>query len=114
VTQEWNFAQPELTLVVLHIELMITQSLKHNAEMPFMLFLVLRIGKDVINEDHDKLVQLCHEYRVHQVHEVSKGIGQSKRHHQILIETVLSGESSLQNIFFMDLDLMVTRSKIYL
>jgi hypothetical protein len=34
VTQEWNFAQPKLALVVLHIELMITQSLKHNAKMP--------------------------------------------------------------------------------
>jgi hypothetical protein len=51
--------------------LMITQSLKHNAEMPFMLFLVLQIDQDVINKNHDKLVQLCLEYRVHQVHEVS-------------------------------------------
>jgi hypothetical protein len=76
VTQEWNFTQQELTLVVLCIELMVTKSLKHNAEMPFMLFLILRIDQDVINEDHDKLVELCHEYRVHQVHEVSRGIGQ--------------------------------------
>jgi hypothetical protein len=35
-----------------------------------MLFLVLRIDQDVVNEDHDKLVQFYHEYRVHQVHEV--------------------------------------------
>jgi hypothetical protein len=76
VTQEWNFTQQELTLVVLCIELMVTKSLKHNAKMPFVLFLILRIDQDVINEDHDKLVELCHEYRVHQVHEVSRGIGQ--------------------------------------
>jgi hypothetical protein len=57
---------------------MITQLLKHNAQMPFMLFLVLRIDQDVINEDHDKLVQLYHEYRVYQVHEVNGGIGQPK------------------------------------
>jgi hypothetical protein len=76
MTQEWNFTQPVLTLVVLHIELMITQSLKHNAEMPFMLFLVLRKDQDVINDDHDKLVQLFHEYKVHQVHEVSGVVGQ--------------------------------------
>jgi hypothetical protein len=55
---------------------MITQSLKLNAEMPFMLFLVLRKDQDVINEDHDELVQLYHEYRVYQVHKVSGGIGQ--------------------------------------
>jgi ABC-type lipoprotein export system ATPase subunit len=76
VTQEWNFAQPKLTLVVLGIELMSTKSLKHNVEMSFMLFLVLFEEQDVISEDHDKLVQLCHEYRVHQVHKMSGGISQ--------------------------------------
>jgi hypothetical protein len=63
--------------------------------MPFMLFLVLRIDQDIINEDHDKLVQLCHEYRVHQIYEVSRGVG-------------------LQKNFFTDLDLMITQSKINL
>jgi hypothetical protein len=80
MTQEWNFAQPELTLLVLGIKLMITQSLKHNAEMPFVLFLVLGIDQDVINEDHDKLVQLYHKYIVHHVHEVTGGVGQPERH----------------------------------
>jgi hypothetical protein len=55
---------------------MISQLLKYNAEMPFMLFVSLRIYQDVVNEDHDKLVQLCHEYIVHLVHEVSRGVGQ--------------------------------------
>jgi hypothetical protein len=95
VTQEWNFAQLELKLAVLRIELIFTQSLKHNVEMPFMLFLVLRIDQDIINEDHDKLVQLCHEYRVHQIYEVSRGV-------------------DLQKNFFTDLDLMITQSKINL
>jgi hypothetical protein len=56
MTQELNFAQPELALGELRIKLMITQSLKHNAEMLFMLFLTLRKDQDVINEDHNKLV----------------------------------------------------------
>jgi hypothetical protein len=81
VTQELNFGQPELTLAELCIQLMITQSLKYNVEMLSMLFLTFRKDQDVINEDHDKLVQLLHKNRVHQVHEVSGGIGQSKRHH---------------------------------
>jgi hypothetical protein len=68
VTQEWDFAQSELTLAELSIELMITQSLKHNVEM---LFLAFRKDQDVIKEDHDKLVELFHENRVHQVHELS-------------------------------------------
>jgi hypothetical protein len=54
---------------------MITQYMKYNAEMVFMLFPTLRKDQDVINEDHDKLVQLYRENRVHQVHEVSGGVG---------------------------------------
>jgi hypothetical protein len=114
MTQELNFAQPKLTLAELRTKLMITQSLKHNAEMILMIFLTLRKGQDVINEDHDKLLQLFHENQVHQVHEVSGGIGQTKSHHQILIETVSGGESSLWNIFFTDLDLMIARTKVNL
>jgi hypothetical protein len=61
MTQELNFTQPEFALGELHIKLMITQSLKHNAEMLFMLFLTLIKDQNVINEDHNKLVQLFHE-----------------------------------------------------
>jgi hypothetical protein len=114
MTQELNFAQPELALGELHIKLMITQPLKHNVEMIFMLFLTLRKDQDVVNEDHNKLVQLFHENRVHQVHEVSGGVGQTKRHHQILVETVSGGESGLWDIFFMDLDLMIARTEVNL
>jgi hypothetical protein len=55
MTQELNFSQPELALAELHIQLMIMQSLKHNAKMLFMLFLTLKKDQDIINEDHDKL-----------------------------------------------------------
>jgi hypothetical protein len=75
VTKEQNFAQLELTFAEFCIELMISQSLKHNAKMAIMLFSILGIDQNVINENHAKLVQFCHEYGVHQIHEVSGGIG---------------------------------------
>jgi hypothetical protein len=93
---------------------MIRQSLKYNVEMLFMLFPTLRKDQDVVNEDHDKLVQLYHENRVHQVHEVSGGVGRTKRHHQILIKTISGGERSVWDIFFMNLDLMIARKNINL
>jgi hypothetical protein len=93
---------------------MITQSLKHKAVMLFLLFLTLRKNQDVIYEDHNKLVQLFHENRAHEVHEVSGGVGQTKRFHQIFINTISSGESSLRDIFFTDLDLMIARTKVNL
>jgi hypothetical protein len=73
-----------------------------------MLFFTLGIDQDVINEDHDKLVQLQHEYRVHQVHEMCRSIGESKRHNQIRIQPVPGQEGSPRNIFRVDLDLMIT------
>jgi hypothetical protein len=50
---------------------MITQSLKHNAKMLFMFLLTFRKDQDIVNEDHNKLVQFIHDNRIHQVHEVS-------------------------------------------
>jgi hypothetical protein len=80
--------------------------------MPHMLFFTFGVDQDVVNEDHDKLVQLQHEYRVHQVHEISRSIGEPRRHNQILIQPVPCVESGLRNIFRADLDLMTTRMKI--
>jgi hypothetical protein len=88
MTQELTFTQPELALAELRIKRMIMQSLKHNTEMLFMLF--LRKEQDLINEDHDKLVHLFHENRVD---EVSGGIGRTKRHHQILIRDLGVGRN---------------------
>jgi hypothetical protein len=91
---------------------MVTKSLKNNPKVLLMLYFILGVDQDVINEDHDKLIQLRHEYRVHQVHEMCRGIGESKRHNQILIQPIPAGECGLRNIFWTDLDLMVIQMKI--
>jgi hypothetical protein len=76
--------------------------------MLLMLFLILRVDQYIVNEDHDKLVQLRQEYGVHQVHEMCRSIGESKRYNQILIQSIPGGEGSLRDVFRMNLDLMVT------
>jgi hypothetical protein len=73
-----NFLQSENTLAEFGIELMISKSLQNNVEMSCMLIFTLGIDQDVVNEDHDKLVQLWHECRVHQVNEICRSIGESK------------------------------------
>jgi hypothetical protein len=80
--------------------------------MSCMLLFTLGIDQDVVNENHDKLVQLRHKYGVHQVHEMCRSIGEPKRHNQILIQPVPRRESSLKNVFRVDLELMITRMKI--
>jgi hypothetical protein len=77
VTKKWYFLQPECTLTELGIELMVVKSLQDNTKVSLMLF-ILGVDQDVVNEDHEKLVQLRHEYGVHQVHEMCRSIGESK------------------------------------
>jgi hypothetical protein len=105
ISKKRNFLQPENTLAEFGIEAMIPKSLQNNAEMSCMLFFTFRIDQYVINEDHDKLVQLRHEYRVHQVHRICRSIGEFKQHNQILIQPIPSGEGGLRSVFQVDLDL---------
>jgi hypothetical protein len=78
MSEKRNFLQLESTLAKLGIELMVLKSLQNNSEMLCIIFFTLRIDQDVINEDHNKLVQLQHEHGVHQVHEMCRSIGESK------------------------------------
>jgi hypothetical protein len=112
MSKKRNFLQPESTLAEFGIELMVPKSLQNNAEMAHMLFFTLGIDQDVVNEDNDKLVQLRHEYRAHQEHEMCRSTGEPKRHNQILIQLIPGGESGLRNVFWADLNLMITRMKI--
>jgi hypothetical protein len=82
--------------------------------MLFTFFHTLRLYKYVINENHDKLVQLRHEYRVHEVHEMCRCICQSKRHDKILIKPVSRRESRLGDIFITDFNLMIAGTEINL
>jgi hypothetical protein len=58
MSKKWNFLQPESTLAELAIELMVSKSLQNNSEMLRMLLFTLGIDQDVVNGDHDKLIQL--------------------------------------------------------
>jgi hypothetical protein len=112
MSKKQNFLQPEFILTELGIELMVPKSLQNYAELPRMFFLILGIDQDVAIEDNNKLVQLRHEYEDHQVHEMCRSIGESKRYNQILIQPVPGRESRLRNIFWTDLDLMIIQTKI--
>jgi hypothetical protein len=78
MSKKQNFLQSESTLTEFGIELMVMKPLQNNTEMSCMLFFTLKIDQDVINEDHDKLVQLRLEYGVHQVYEMCRSIGELK------------------------------------
>jgi hypothetical protein len=45
------------------------ESSEDGPEVTLMVFVVLGVDKDVVNEDYDKLIQLFHKYLIHEVHE---------------------------------------------
>jgi Zn ribbon nucleic-acid-binding protein len=112
MTQEWYFLDPEFALAKLEIKLVRSQPLKYNSGVFFMFFHCLRIYNNVFNEYHDKLVQLWHEDRVHEVHEVCRCIHQPKGHDKILIETISRCEGHLGYIFGTNLDLVIAGVEI--
>jgi hypothetical protein len=93
---------------------MVSQTLKDNSEVFGMFFLTLGIDDNIIDEDHDKFVELRHEHGVHEVHEVRWGIRETKGHYQELVKTITSGESSFRNVTSSNFDLMITRMKVNL
>jgi hypothetical protein len=59
---------------------MVSKALENNVQMFSMVLLVLGINKNVVDENHDKLVKLRHENQIHEIHEVDRGICETKRH----------------------------------
>jgi hypothetical protein len=67
--------------------------------MLHMLLFTLKVDQDVVNKDHNKLVQLRHEYRVLQVHEcagalVSPNDITKYSYNTYLVEKTVLGTSS--------------------
>ena len=62
MAQELDFLEPKITFAEFGIQLMFPQALKHNAEMLCALFFILRKYKNVIDENHDKLIELRHKH----------------------------------------------------
>jgi hypothetical protein len=46
--------------------------------MTLMFFFGFGVDKNVVDEDNDKLIQKVHKDLIHEIHEISGGIGQSK------------------------------------
>src|SRR5262249_61874390 len=106
--------QPELTLTELSIQLMSPKHLKYNPQMLTMRFLVRRVHQHIINEDNHELIQIRPEYSVHQIHEHSWSIRQTKRHHQKFIMSISGLESYLGYVLFLNPQLVIPRPEINL
>jgi hypothetical protein len=78
------------------------ESSEDGPEVMLMVFAVLGVDKDVVNEDYDKLIQLFHKYLIHDVHEKGGCVCQFERHYCEFILSVPGDKCSLLNICFLD------------
>ena len=93
---------------------MFSEGLQNQTQMFSMLFFSLGVDKDIINEDNHELVEVLHEYLIHEIHEISRGIGQTKGHNGVFKQSVSGGEGGLGNVRCADLQLMITGPKVNL
>ena len=109
MTEKGYFFKPKLTFAKLGINTMFSQFLKDNMNMTSMIFLGLGINENIIDEDDHKDIKFLHEDAIHQIHEISRCIGEAERHDSEFIETISSRESRFRNVFNSNLDLMITQ-----
>jgi hypothetical protein len=66
--------------------------------MFLMLYFRLRANQNIVDEDHNKLIQVLHKHLIHEVHEIGWCIHKSEGHHDILVESISGAERCLGNI----------------
>jgi hypothetical protein len=79
-----------------------------------MFLLTLGVDQNVVDVAYDKLIQLFHEYLVHEVHEETRCVGQAEGHHRELVLTIPGNEGHFLDVSFFDSQMMVPGSQINL
>src|SRR5664279_115744 len=98
MSEEDKLIQPEFTFRELGIKAMITKLSQHQTKMFGMFFFGLREDKNIIDVDHDELIKILHEHRVHKPHKSCWGIGKTKRHNCIFVKNITSAKGCLRNV----------------
>src|SRR3954466_8739839 len=85
MTKVGYFRKPEFTLRILSIEFVFSKLFQYKAKMFSMFCIGLGVNQYIIQINHDKLVEVFHEYIVHQSGESGWGIRQAKGHDNVLV-----------------------------
>ena len=114
MSKEFHLSKPKLTLTELGIQPMVPECLENNPQMILMLLFILGVDQDVVNKDHNKLIQIELEYPMHEIHECCWHIRQPKGHHCELEMSISCPKRWLRDISLPNSQLMVSGVKIYL
>ncbi|KAG4202126.1 hypothetical protein ERO13_A05G328108v2 [Gossypium hirsutum] len=114
MTQKSNFLEPKLTLAKLSIQLLFPQGLQHNSQVLRMLYLILGVNQDVVNEYNDKLIQIWPKDSIHEVHKYVRRIRQPKQRDKKFVMNIPCSKSCLRYIRFFNPQLIIARPQVYL
>ena len=78
------------------------------------LFLRLGVDQDVVNKDHNKMIQIGLEYPMHEIYECRWRICQPERHHCELEMPIPRPKRCLRDIGLPNSQMMITGAKVYL
>ena len=96
-----HLLEPKLTFAEFGIKLMVAKPLQNCSKLLLVFILALGVNEYVIDQDYHELIEEVHEYFVHHMHEESRGIGETKAHHGIFINTVPSSDAVLGISYFL-------------
>ena len=114
MTQIMYLWSKECTLRQTAKQLILPQLLQYLSQVLFMFLLITRIYQDVIQEHNHKPIQKGAKDSIHEAHEYSWSVRETKWHHSELVVTIPSTESYLRDITIHNPQLMITRLKINL
>ena len=101
---EVTFSQP-------CIHLMLPKQFQSQPQLFHMFFLILRINKNAIKKNKNKPVKIHVETTIHETHECSWCIGETKRHHHKFTVPIPCPKGCLVDFVSLDPHLMVTDLK---
>ena len=65
---KFDFPHPEVTFLLLGKQLVVSQGLKNGPQVISMLLSGLGLNQSIINEHHDKMIQVRPKDSVHEIH----------------------------------------------
>nr|GEV43849.1 hypothetical protein [Tanacetum cinerariifolium] len=96
VTEKFHCRQPEFTLGKLSEQFLLLNQSQYQLKVSFMLLLILEVDQYVIDENDHEVIQVWFAHPIHQIHEYSWCIGQSKWHYLELIVTIGNPQHALK------------------
>ena len=112
--KELYLGLPKLTLGNLCIQLVLTQAVKYRRYVKLVVLPRPAVDENVVQVDHDRLIQKWSEDFIHQPHKGGWSVRESEGKNKILKVTVARTERCLLDVVILDTNLMIALAEVNL